>query len=220
MRKPFDADLNGYVDQIRQSIIGLRAAAKAEQIDMDGPLGVWVRAQEAVLLQIVNFAEYQADVLVEHVRLIDGSLQSAKAFAEAEGKRAESSREEIRARLAHMKQFNENLKQERLEAMDDVAVRISDGIRDKLKRTILVREKRWNLKQNLRYAGFGSLLLFAAYLGGVYYQGQEAVRDIIELCRKYPTVDQKTKVQYCTMGLIDGSAKPVDLAGAKEPLPR
>ena len=217
MKKPFDADLNGYVDQIRKSIIDLRAAAKAEQIDMDGPLGAWIRAQEAVLLQLVNFAEYQADVLVEHVRLIDGSLKTAKEYSEAEGKRAEASRQEIRMQLARMKQVNEDLKQERLQAMDDVAVRIADGIRDKLKRTILVREKSWNLRQNLRYAGFGSAMLFVAYLGGVYYQGQDAVRDIIELCRKFPTVDQKSGVQYCTMGLVDGSAKPVSGVGTIQP---
>ena len=195
------------------ALLQLDAALIAEGIDPSSPLGVWSQAQKAMIHAMIG-------CVTDLATRVDDQVARVGAVADTQLKALQKAIESANASRAASVQEIERLKEERLTAMDDVAIRMADKIRDELKRTILVREKRWNLKQNLRYAGFGSLLLFAAYLGGVYYQGQEAVRDIIELCRKYPTVDQRTKVQYCTLGLIDGSAKPVDLAGAKEPPPR
>ena len=50
MKKDVGVPVNSAVDRLRSCIIAMRTAAKAEQIDPEGPLGVWVQAQEAMLL--------------------------------------------------------------------------------------------------------------------------------------------------------------------------
>lgn len=210
MTKPMDEEINTYIDQLRQSIIDLRMAAKAEQIDPDGPLGVWVSAQERTLTHLAAFAEHQTNVLVKHVRRIEEALKLTTAFSEAEAKKAATLRGELRDQMGHMKEKNEELKQERLTAMDDVAIRMAGKIQDELKRTILVREKRWNLKQNLRYAGFGSLMLLVAFVAGTWQQSHDEARAIIDRCQKFQTIDRTTNERYCLMGLVDGTAKPIE----------
>ena len=200
--------MNGAVDHLRSCIIGMRTAAKAEQIDPEGPLGVWVQAQEAMLLSMAHFAELQTDRLVETVREVDLAMTAAVTLVEAEVQRVRVTNETARVETMRLRSQGDVLKEERLKAGDDLAVRMSDKIQDHLKHVMLVRERRWNLRQNLRLVGIFAGVLFAVFLGGQWMALHGDARDILERCKGSPALDPVTKVAYCPMWIVEGLPDP------------
>jgi hypothetical protein len=208
MKKDPAASLNSTVDHLRSCIIEMRAAAKAEQIDPDGPLGVWVRAQEVMLLGMADFAEQQTDQIVERVSAVERSMKSALTLVEAEVAKLIATREEARQQTIKMREEGLLLKEERLQAGDDMAIRLSDKIQNCLKTTMLVRERRWNLRQNVRLVSLGAAVLLAVFLSGQWMQGHNRAAAIIERCRTNLATDPDTKVSYCAMSTIEGVPGP------------
>ena len=209
MKKELSNPMNNAVDYLRSCIIAMRAAAKAEQIDPEGPLGVWVRAQEAMLLGMIDFAELQTDRLVESVSMVDRSMTSAVTLVEAEVKKLTATREEARQQMWVWREENERMKEERLRAGDDMAIRMADTIKDRLKTSMLVRERRWNLRQNLGLVGIFTGVLFATFLGGQWMQGHNEALTIIERCHANRAVDPSTNAAFCPMPSVDGIAETV-----------
>lgn len=95
--------MNGAVDHLRSCIIGMRTAAKIEQIDLEGPLGVWVQAQEAMLLSMAHFAELQTDRIVETVREVDLAMTAAVTLVEAEVQRVRATNETARVETMRLR---------------------------------------------------------------------------------------------------------------------
>ncbi len=203
-----DTSMNGAVDHLRSCIIGMRTAAKAEQIDPEGPLGVWVQAQEAMLLSMAHFAELQTDRLVETVREIDLAMTAAVTLVEAEVQRVRATNETARVETMRLRSQGDVLKEERLKAGDDMAIRMSDKIQEHLKDTVLVREKRWNLRQNLRLVAMFAGVLFAVFLGGQWMVFQGDARTILERCKASPAIDPYSKLAYCPMWVVEGLPDP------------
>ena len=203
-----NTSMDGAVDHLRSCIIGMRTAAKAEQIDPEGPLGVWVQAQEAMLLSMAHFAELQTDRLVETVREVDLAMTAAVTLVEAEVQRVRATNETARVETMRLRSQGDLLKEERLKAGDDMAIRMSDKIQEHLKDTVLVREKRWNLRQNLRLVSIFAGVLFATYLGGQWTVFHGDRRDILERCQMNPAIDRITKVTYCPTWVIEGLPDP------------
>ncbi len=200
--------MNGAVDHLRSCIIAMRTAAKAEQIDPEGPLGVWVQAQEAMLLSMAHFAELQTDRIVETVREVDRAMTAAVTLVEAEVQRVRATNETARVETMRLRSQGDVLKEERLKAGDDLAIRMSDKIQEHLKDTVLVREKRWNLRQNLRLVAMFAGVLFAVFLGGQWVAFHGDARTILERCKASPALDPVTKVAYCPMWVVEGLPDP------------
>ena len=95
-----------------------------------------------------------------------------------------------------------------------MAIRLSDKIQDCLKTTMLVRERRWNLRQNVRLVSIGAAVLLAVFLSGQWMQGHNRAAAIIERCRTNLAVDPDTKVAYCAMSTIEGAPDPAPLQAA------
>ena len=194
------------------ALLQLEAALIAEGIDLNSPLGVWSQAQRAMIHAMISCID---DLNTR----VDGQVERVGAVADTQLKALQKSIESSNAQRAASVTEIERLKEERLTAMDDVAIRMAAKIQDELKRTILVREKRWNLKQNLRYAGFGSLMLIVAFVAGTWQQSHDEARAIIDRCLKFQTTDRTTKDKYCLMGLVDGTAKPIEAPGNSSTTP-
>lgn len=100
------------------------------------------------------------------------------------------------------------LKEERLKAGDDLAVRMSDKIQDHLKHVMLVREKRWNLRQNLLLIGIFAGVLFSVFLSGQWVAFHGDARTILERCQASPAIDPISKLSYCPMWVVEGLPDP------------
>ena len=215
MKKDVNAPVNSAVDRLRSCIIAMRTAAKAEQIDPEGPLGVWVQAQEAMLLSMADFAELQTDQIVERVGAVERSMKATVERVQAEIAKLVATREEARQETLKIREEGQLLKEERLQAGDDLAIRMSDKIQDHLKHVMLVREKRWNLRQNLRLVGMFAGVLFAVFLGGQWMAFHGDARDILERCQASPALDPVTKVAYCPMWIVEGLPDPTPPAAVR-----
>ena len=187
---------------LQVALLQMDAAVIAEGIEPSGPLGVWCRAQRSMIVAMIASME-DASARVE------GKAQAVEAAMRAEVDLVRVTVEAARQQMATWRAENENLKEERLKAGDDMAIRMSEKIRVCLKTTMLVRERRWNLSQNLRLVGLGVAVLFAAFVGGQWEQGYSEAQAIIERCRTNRTMDPSTKVSYCAMSLVDGIADPI-----------
>ena len=215
MKKDVNAPVNSAVDRLRSCIIAMRTAAKAEQIDPEGPLGVWVQAQEAMLLSMADFAELQTDQIVERVLTVERGMGSAVERVEAEIKKLVATREEARQATFKIREEGNLLKEERLKAGDDLAIRMSDKIQQHLKSTILVRERRWNLRQNLRLVSIFAGVLFVVFLGGQWVAFHGDARAILERCQASPAIDPVSKLAYCPMWVVEGLPDPTPPAPAR-----
>jgi len=214
MKKDSNVPVNSAVDRLRSCIIAMRTAAKAEQIDPEGPLGVWVQAQEAMLLSMADFAELQTDQIVERVGSVERSMKATVERVQAEIAKLVATREEARQETLKIREEGRLLKEERLQAGDDLAIRMSDKIQDHLKQVMLVREKRWNLRQNLRLVGMLGGVLFVVFLGGQWMAFHGDAQDILGRCKASPALDPVTKIAYCPMWIVEGLPDPTPPASA------
>ncbi len=200
------------VDKLWASVARMREAAEAERIEPGSTLGVWVEAQETALTAMAEFAEQQSTRIIERADAAEKGMNAAVERVDAEVGRLRAANEAARQLMLSVRAETANLKEERLKAGDDLAVRLSDKIQKCLETTMLVRERRWNLRQNVKLVALGFSILFAAFLGGEWMQGHNLGVDIIERCRKHQAVDPDTKTTWCAMSTIEGISAPAPAA--------
>lgn len=189
---------------LRARLPEMDAAMYAEGIDPSGPLGVWCRVQKDIVAALAAVAEEQGSGMVERLASFQQAMQAAIELVEAQVVLLKAGTEAARQVMLSVKAETANSKEERLKAGDDMAIRLSDKIQGCLEDTLLVREKRWNLRQNVTLVAFGTCLLFGAFMCGEWVQGQSMGQAIIERCRTHLAVDPGTKVAYCAMSTVEG----------------
>jgi hypothetical protein len=189
---------------LRARLPEMDAAMYAEGIDPSGPLGVWCRVQKDIVAALAAMAEEQGSGMVERLASFQQAMQAAIELVEAQVALLKAGTEAARQVMLSVKVETANSKEERLKAGDDMAIRLSDKIQGCLQDTLLVREKRWNLRQNLTLVAFGTCLLFGAFMYGEWVQGHSMGQAIVERCRAHLAVDPGTKVAYCAMNMVEG----------------
>lgn len=191
---------------LRARLPEMDAAVYTEGIDPSGPLGVWCRVQKDIVAALAAVAEEQSSGMVERFASFQQAMQAAIELVEAEIALLKAGTEAARQVMLSVKAETTNAREERLKAGDDMAIRLSDKIQGCLESTMLVREKRWNLRQNVTLAALGAGLLFGAFIGGQWVQGHSMGQAIIDRCRTHLAVDPSTKVAYCAMNTVEGRA--------------
>jgi Spy/CpxP family protein refolding chaperone len=195
------------LDQLKAAQVQLDEAIITEGIEPSGPLGVWASAQRAMIAAIVSYME-------DHTARVETKAQSVEASMRAEVDRVKVTNDAARVETMRLRSQGDLLKEERLKAGDDLAIRMSDKIQEHLKDTVLVREKRWNLFHNLRLVAMFAGVLFAVFLGGQWTVFHGDRRDILERCQASPAIDPVTKVAYCPMWAIEGLPDPIPPSAA------
>ena len=196
------------MDQLRVAQTQLDEAVLREGIEPTGPLGVWASAQRAMIAAMVS-------VMDDHATRVETKALVVEASMKAEVERVRVTNEAARVETMRLRSEGEVLKQERLTAGDDLAIRMADKIRDRLKSTVLIREKRWNLFHNLRLVSMFAGVLFGVFLGGQWMVLQGDARGILERCKASPAIDPYSKLAYCPMWLIEGLPDPTPAAPAR-----
>jgi len=189
------------MDQLKAAQVQLDEAVIREGIEPSGPLGVWAAGQRAMIAAVIS-------VIEDHTARVETKAQGVEASMKAEVERVKVTNEAARLAIVDLREEGKLLKEERLKAGDDLAVRMADKIQDHLQDMVLIREKRWNLFHNLRLVATFVAVLFAAYLGGQWMVFHGDRRDILERCQVNPALDPVTKLSYCPMWIIEGLPDP------------
>jgi len=178
-------------DQLRDAIDQLSAAARAEFIEPDGMLGLWVTAQKKVLnaLYVVEEGrEEQMRTLIDGARAM---IADAKATAEAEVALARA--EERKLGLSITK-AEIDLAQKQSESVKA----IGDGIAAHVQGALVIRAKAYNTTKYLTTALLYAVVLLGVLLGGYGWSSHEhAQSDEARMwawCKATMVVDKEGKV--------------------------
>jgi len=178
-------------DQLRDAIDGLSAAARAEFIEPDGMLGLWVTAQKKVLnaLYVVEEGrEEQMRALIGGARAL---VEDARATAEAEAARAQV---EVRKLGLFITKAEIELAQKQSESIDT----IGKGIAAHVQGALVIRAKAYNTAKYLTTALLYAVVLLSTLLGGYAWSSRDhADSDEARMwawCKATMVVDKEGKV--------------------------
>ena len=146
-------------DQLRDAIDGLSAAARAEFIEPEGMLGLWVAAQKKVLnaLYVVEEGrEEQMRVLIGGARAL---LEEARVAAEAEAARA-------RAEVSRLGLFINKAEIELAQKQSESVDTIGKDIAARVQGALVIRAKAYNTAKYLTTALVYAAVLLVTLLGG------------------------------------------------------
>lgn len=196
------------LDQLKAAQVQLDEAVMREGIEPSGPLGVWAAAQKVMIAAMVS-------VIEDHTARVETKAQGVEESMKAAVERVRVTNEAARQETMRLRSEGSLLKEERLKAGDDLAIRMSDKIQAHLKSTVLVRERRWNLFQNLKLVSIFVGVLFAVFLGGQWVALHGDARAILERCQASSAIDPVSKLAYCPMWVVEGLPDPTPPAPAR-----
>ena len=178
-------------DQLRDAIDSLSAAARAEFIEPEGMLGLWVTAQKKVLnaLYVVEEGrEEQMRVLIGGAQAL---IESARATAEAEAIRAQA---EVRKADQSITKAEIELAQKQSESVKT----IGDGIAARVQSALVIRAKAYNTAKYLTTALLYAVVLLCTLLGGYAWSSRDhANSDEMRMwarCQATMVVDKRSNV--------------------------
>ena len=180
-------DASMETEGLRDAVAKLREAVAIEAIEPDGPLGVFAATLEAVLLSLGALVETQT-VRIE---------QRANATAAASAKGIEEMRAATLACRAQATLSEEQNRGARLALASDLA----EDLRKTLKGVMVIREVRWNRRQNWAAAAALAGVLFACFIGGGVWTNQNNVRAVLDRCLSKESVD-RAGIVYCPMTVV------------------
>jgi len=183
--------LSAGTDQLRDAIDSLSAAARAEFIEPEGMLGLWVTAQKKVLNALYVVEEGRE----EQMRVLIGSAQAlienARATAEAEAIRAQT---EVRKADQFITKAEIELAQKQSESVKT----IGDGIAARVQGALVIRAKAYNTAKYLTTALLYGVVLLCTLLGGYEWSTRDhANSDEMRMwarCQATMVVDKQSNV--------------------------
>ena len=178
-------------DRLRTAIDNLDAAAKAERIFPDGPLGAWVAAQKDVLNALYVLEEGREEQMRTLIGRAQALVEDAKATAEAEAARAQA---EVRKADQSITKAEIELAQKQGESVKT----IGDGIAARVQGALVIRAKAYNTAKYLTTALLYAVVLLCTLLGGYEWSSRDhANSDEMRMwarCQATMVVDKQSNV--------------------------
>jgi len=182
-------DVKAETAELKSCIEQLRRAMVSAGIGDDSPLAAWGRGQELVLLTFCRLIEEQT-VRIE---------QRASATAAASVKSIEEMRAATAACRAQVTLSEEQRRSERLLLATDVA----GDIKKVLKESLVIREVKWNRRQNWTAAALAAAVLMGCFLGGGIWTGYYNDRAALDRCISKQVIDSAGRA-YCGIEVVRG----------------
>jgi hypothetical protein len=183
---------------LRAAAIGVREAALEEGIDLNGPLGVWVRSQERVLTAQAQMAE-------EHDKNVIGLVKDTKVTVENQ---VETLRVTLRVAEEHNKRTQMASQHMQIQQETLVSRTVSDlteQVSAKLSGALVLRQRRYDRTHFWGSIGLVTSLALALFFGGFALHAYEWRNETGALQRCMKTALRNTAgVWYCEMRSIEG----------------
>jgi len=183
--------LTAGTDQLRDAIDGLSVAARAEFIEPDGMLGLWVTAQKKVLNALYVVEEGREEQMRALIGGAQALIENARVTAEAEAARAQA---EVRKLGLLITKAEIDLAQMHSESVKT----IGDGIAARVQGALVIRAKAYNTTKYLTTALLYAVVLLGTLLGGYGWSSRDhADSDEMRMwawCKATMVVDKQGKV--------------------------
>ena len=189
------------VQQLQAAIADLHKAALEEKIELDGTLRVWLRAQVTTLKAMAGLVQEQTERIEDKAAAVERAMQ-------AEVARVKAAVEEARGLTNRLKADIENNKERRMDDNLALAKELGEGIKSTLKDAMLIRERRWNRRQNWTVATLSALLLTACFVGGATWREHQrptgTVQEVMDRCLARQVLDEVTHQYFCPVKIVQG----------------
>jgi len=182
-------DVGAETAELMSCIEQLKRAMVSAGIDDDSPLGAWGRAQQLVLLTFSRLIEGQT-VRIE---------QRANAVAGAAVKSIDEMRAATAACRAQVTLSEEQRRSERLTLASEVA----EDIKKVLKESLVIREVKWNRRQNWTAAALAAAVLMGCFIAGGIWTGYYNDRAALDRCISKQVIDSSGRA-YCGIDVVRG----------------
>ena len=197
------ANAEAEIKNLRACLEQLKEALRIEGIEPNGPLGVWSRALGSALNGMAVLVEVQAD-------LVEAKAEAVERAMLAEVARVKTAVEEARALTSRLKVDIEDNKERRKDENLALAKELGEGIKDTLKTSLLIRERRWNRRQNWSAAALAASVLIGCFVAGVgwsdYSRPGGAVQDVVGRCVARKVLDEVTRQYFCPVKVVLGQS--------------
>ena len=184
--------------KLQECVGKLGDAMRFEGIDAHTPLGVWCEAQQAAMLSLGQLVELQTARIEDRAEAVE---RSWKAQTELHGKAIEELRAATQACRAETARSEAKRKADGQLLAGEVATDIKKAITD----TMVVREVRWNRRQNWTAAAIGAVVLMGLFVGGGIWSGYRTDQGMIGRCLTKQVVDAAGQA-YCPMNVLRGAS--------------
>ena len=189
LAKSSTIDVGAETAELMSCIEQLKRAMVSAGIDDDSPLGAWGRAQQLVLLTFSRLIEGQT-VRIE---------QRANAVAGAAVKSIDEMRAATAACRAQVTLSEEQRRSERLTLASEVA----EDIKKVLKESLVIREVKWNRRQNWTAAALAAAVLMGCFIAGGIWTGYYNDRAALDRCISKQVIDSSGRA-YCGIDVVRG----------------
>ncbi len=201
LREAAEGKADAEVKGLRTCREQLQEAVRIEGIDPNGPLGVWSRALASALDGLAVLVEAQAERVEDKAEAVEQAML-------AEVARVKAAVDEARALTSRLKVEIEDNKERRKEENLALAKELGEGIKDTLKTALLIRERRWNRRQNWSAALVAASVLVGCFVAGAgwsdYSRPGGAVHDVIDRCVARRVLDTVTQQYFCPVKAVQG----------------
>lgn len=191
------------IEQLRAAVAGLRQAAIEERIEPDGALGIWLAAQVTTLEALAGLVQEQTARVEEKAAVVERAMA-------AQVERVKAAVEEARALTSRLRVEIEDSKERRKDGNLALAKELGEGIKDTLKTSLLIRERRWNRRQNWSAAALAASVLIGCFVAGVgwsdYSRPGGAVQDVMDRCVARKVLDEVTRQYFCPVKVVLGQS--------------
>lgn len=201
--------MNSAVEEIHAAVDRLRRSARAEGIEVEGPLGQWLEAQAQALLGLAALFEGQDDRVGELLARIDttanAELHNLREALEA----ANHVLRQGEFALRQARQVQTGVVVEREHMVTEMIKVTLPMFADRLKGALVIREQGWNAEaRDRRFAIAGAIATFLFLVGYAVCWWQDSSKiTAMNRCMAQPV--QIEGQLYCPAGSLFGPAKMV-----------
>jgi hypothetical protein len=185
-------------DALRAAAIGAREAAIEEGIDLNGPLGVWVRSQERILTAQAVMAEEQDKNVIGLMRDTKVTVENQVETLRVTLKVAEEHNKRTQMASQHMQIQQETL-------VSRTVSDLTEQVSAKLSGALVLRQRRYDRTHFWGSVGLVTSLALALFFGGFGLHAYEWRNDTGALQRCMKTaVRNSAGTWFCEMRSVEG----------------
>ncbi len=194
--------MSSAVEQITAAVQRLRSVGRAEGIEVDGPLGDWLEAQQVALLGLAEVLQGQDDRVSDLLGRIDAST-SAQLGALHEaivGANHVVKQGEFVLRQARTAQIGVEVERDHL--VTKMVKELLPLFAEKLKGALVIREEAWNAKIRDRRFGIAAAIALSIFFTGYVFRWWKDSGPVagFEQCEEHPV--QFDGQLFCPAGAL------------------
>ena len=157
----------GAAARLRAEAVALHGSAERDQIEPGGTLGHWLRGQEIALLALADLADHIDRTATHLEERVHATIKNTRELSVSEVHRLQQATALAEATTQSFKATEAVVKLRTEQALGNLIASMKPELIKALRSTTVIRERSWNLRQNL--LGVTSMACLLVGLFGIGY---------------------------------------------------